>query len=55
MRSTIPLLRLDHTPKFRHGFLHAPLQPMEIDSFVVLIFQDLIVVLSDVIEYHCTF
>ena len=54
MRSAILLLRLNHTPEFRHGFLHNPLQPMEIDSFVDIVLQDIIVILSNLIEYHCS-
>ena len=49
MRSTIPLLRIDHTLECGHGFLHAPQQIMELDSLVALVFLDHIVVLSDVI------
>ena len=55
MRSTISLLRLNHTLKCRHGFLHDPLQPVELDNFVALVSQYLIVVLSDAIEYNCPF
>ena len=50
--STIPLLHLDHAMECRHLFFHAPLKPMELGIFVALVFQDLIFVLSDVIEYH---
>ena len=46
---------LNHTIKCRNGFLHNPLQPIELDSFVDLVFQDFIVVLIDVIDYHCPF
>ena len=35
-----------------HSFLHDPLQSMELDSFVALVLQYLIVVPSDVIDYH---
>ena len=47
------LLRLNHTLKCRHGFLHTPLQAMELQIFVALVSQDVIVLLSDVIEYQC--
>ena len=36
-----------------HGILHGSLQHMKLDSFIALVFQDIIVVLSDVIEYRC--
>ena len=52
MGSTISFLHLNHTLKCVHGFLLAPLHPMELEIFIDLVFQDLIVVLSDVIEYH---
>ena len=47
LRSTIPLIRLNHNLECRHGFIHAPLQYMELDSFIALVLQELIVVLSD--------
>ena len=47
LRSTILLLRLNHTLKFRHGFLHDTIQPMELDSFVSIISQDNNKVLRD--------
>ena len=49
LRYTIALLRLNYALKYRHSFPHALLQPMELESFVDLVSQDLIVVLSDVI------
>ena len=53
LRSTILLLRLKHTLKSRQGFLHTPLHPMELDSFVTIVFQNPVVALSDVIKYNC--
>ena len=55
LRFTIPLLCLDHTMECRHGFIRDPLESMELGSFIALVFQDLISVLSDVIEYNCKF
>ena len=55
LRSTILLLRLNHNLKYRNGFLHYPLHPMELDSFIDIFFQDIIVVLRNVVEYHCLF
>ena len=55
LRSTILLLGLNHTLKYRHAFLHTPIKYMELVIFVAHVFQDLIVVLSDVIEYNCLF
>ena len=55
LRSAIPLFRLDYTMECTHKFVCATLQYMELDSFVSLVLQYLIVVLSDVIEYHCPF
>ena len=55
LSSTISLLPLHHTLECIHHFLHAPLQPMELDSFFALVYQDLIFVLSGVIEYQCLF
>ena len=52
LRYTILFLCLNHTLKCRHEFLYAPLQPMEPESFIDLVSRDLIVILSDVIEYH---
>ena len=42
-----------HSVIYIHNFLCAPLQPMELGIFFALAIQNLIVVLSDVIEYHC--
>ena len=53
LRPTTPLLQLDHTMECRHGFLHSPLQPMDRDSLITLVFHGIIVVLSYVTEYHC--
>ena len=50
LRSTILFLLLDHTLQCRHSFLHTPLQPMELESFFAPIFQDLIVILVDIIQ-----
>ena len=52
MSSTIPLLCIKHTTKCGHIFLHALLHLMELENFVALVFQHIIFVLSDVIEYH---
>ena len=53
LRSAILLLRPNHIMKCIHGLLHDSLHPMELDSFVTLVYQDLIVVLSDVNNYNC--
>ena len=55
LRSTILLLGLQHTLECIHVLLHAPLHPTKLDGFVALILQDIVAVLSDVIEYHCPF
>ena len=46
------LLHINHTLKCGQGFLHDTLKLTELGSFVSLGFQELIVVLSDIIEYH---
>ena len=51
LRSVIPLLCLDYTIEYRLDFLRATLQYMELDSFVSLVLQYFIVILSDAIEY----
>ena len=55
MRYTRPLICLDHTQEFSHGLIHALLQYKKLDNFTALVFQDLVAVLSDVIEYHFMF
>ena len=53
LRSTISLLRPNFTLICRNGFLRDSLQPMELNSFVDIVSQDLIFVLSYLIEYNC--
>ena len=55
MSSTILLLHFNHSLECRHRFLYTTIQPMDLDSFVALVFQDRILILSDAIEYHCLF
>ena len=38
-RSAIMFIRLDHTLKCRHGFLHVPLQPMELEKPFLLYYR----------------
>ena len=45
---------IERTLKCNHGLLHDILQYMKLDSFVDIVFQDLVFVLSDVIDCHCT-
>ena len=48
----ILLTRLDQTLEFSHWLTNATLQSMKVISFVSLIFQEIISVLSNVIEFH---
>ena len=51
----ILLLNFNYTLEHRHRLFHNIIQCMELGSFVAIFSQDLIVVLSDVIEYHFMF
>ena len=53
MMYTIPLIRLNQYLECTHSFLHANIHPMKLYSFVDIIYQGPVDVLSDAIEYQC--
>ena len=53
LSSIITFLCLNHTLECIHEFLHATIHPMEIDRLIDTVLKELIVLLSDVIDYNC--
>ena len=53
MRYKSSLIRLEHNLEYIHCFPQAPLQYMQLESFVAIIFQYIGGVLIDEIDYNC--
>ena len=55
MSSTSPLISLELILQYIHILLYEPLQFMKLGILIALVFQELINVLSDIIDYPCPF